>query len=210
MAEEACRVCRAKEYRVEVGSWAPVKRFDDEKAAGMSEWVAQIRAFEKSDPYSRQESLHPNYWGQKAYQSCLRATYNGGAVRSGECVYSGLDSEGDPQMLLEEHLGWSDGMALPTLKRTGAGAPGAVTSLKGRGGLRRAVLSWRGPDAGTPTRLFFYRVQRRGRAWGPWVSAGVAAKVWLPLTAKGRYRAQVVSQNEHGASGVQAVGFRVR
>lgn len=190
--------------------WSPVRRYDQENAAAMSEWVAQIRAFQKSDPYSQQESLHPNYWGQKAYQSCLIAAYNGGQVRSGECVYAGLDPDGNPQMRLEEHLGWSDGLRLPTLNRSGTGAPKPVTSLTARGGHHRAVLAFQPNPAGAPVRAFLYRLRPKGRSWGPWVVTGTSTKVWAPLMGRGHYRAQVVAQNEKGASRLRAVGFRVR
>jgi hypothetical protein len=49
-----------------------------------------------------QESLHPNYWGQKALRNCVRQAYNGGAPRSGTCAIatSGLTSRGEPNMIL--------------------------------------------------------------------------------------------------------------
>lgn len=190
--------------------WTPVRKYDQENAAAMSEWVAQIRAFQKSDPYSQQESLHPNHWGQKAYQSCLREAYNDGSVRSGECLYSGLDADGNPQMQLQPFLDWSDGMPLPTMGRTGAGSPQAVGTLAATGRHRRAVLSWVAPDGASQAQLFFYRVRHKGDAWGPWLNTGAATKVWVPLTVKGKYRAQVVPQNEKGTGPIRATKFRVK
>ena len=37
-------------------------------------------------PYYVQESLHPNYWGEKALRNCVRQAYNGGAPRGGTCT----------------------------------------------------------------------------------------------------------------------------
>jgi hypothetical protein len=53
-------------------------------------------------PYQVQESLHPNYWGQKALRSCVRQAYNGGAPRSGTCTIAGtgLNGLGEPNMAL--------------------------------------------------------------------------------------------------------------
>ena len=190
--------------------WAPVRQYDQANAAAMSEWVAQIRAFQTKDPYAQQESLHPNYWGQKAYQSCLQAAYNGGVVQSGECLYSGLDNDGNPQMKLEPFIGWSDGMTLPTLDRTGAGAPDPITDLTATGRHRRVQLAWKATSGGVAARVFMYRMRHDGKRWGPWVNAGAATDIWVPLPAKGKYRAQVLAQNEEGVSPVRTVRFRGR
>ena len=74
-------------------------------AVDRTEWVNQIRTVTTggSSPYYIQESLHPNYWGQLAFRSCVRQAYNAGTPKSGSCVRSGtgLTSAGEPRMLLQ-------------------------------------------------------------------------------------------------------------
>ena len=52
---------------------------------------------------SIQESLHPNYWGEKALRNCVRQAYNGGTPKGGTCKISstGKNSLGEPNMLLQ-------------------------------------------------------------------------------------------------------------
>jgi hypothetical protein len=72
-------------------------------AVDKTEWINQIRTISTVfGPYQLQESLHPNYWGQKALRSCVRQAYNGGAPRSGTCTIAGtgLNSLGEPNMAL--------------------------------------------------------------------------------------------------------------
>jgi hypothetical protein len=72
-------------------------------AVDKTEWINQIRTISTVfGPYQLQESLHPNYWGQKALRSCVRQAYNGGAPRGGTCTIagSGLTSRGEPNMAL--------------------------------------------------------------------------------------------------------------
>ncbi len=76
------------------------------RAAGAvdnTEWVNQIRTVSTlgSDFYI-QESLHPNWWGEKALRNCLRQAWNGGTPRGGTCTRSatGLNGSGEPQMTL--------------------------------------------------------------------------------------------------------------
>jgi hypothetical protein len=72
-------------------------------AADKTEWINQIRTVSTVfGPYEVQESLHPNYWGQKALRNCVRKAYNGGAPRSGTCTVSGtgLNALGEPNMAL--------------------------------------------------------------------------------------------------------------
>ncbi len=72
-------------------------------AVDQSEWINQIRTVSTifSDYYI-QESIHPNYWGQLALRNCVRQAYNGGSPRGGACTIAanGLDSQGEPNMLL--------------------------------------------------------------------------------------------------------------
>jgi hypothetical protein len=72
-------------------------------AVDKTEWINQIRTISTVfGPYQVQESLHPNYWGQKALRSCVRQAYNGGAPRSGTCTIAGtgLNGLGEPNMAL--------------------------------------------------------------------------------------------------------------
>ncbi len=70
----------------------------DRKAVNQTEWVNPVRLGPL--PYLYQESLHPNYWAQLAFRSCLRQIWNQGQVRAGQCVRvdSGLSSRGEPMM----------------------------------------------------------------------------------------------------------------
>jgi hypothetical protein len=73
-------------------------------AVDKSEWIAQIRTVSTVfGPYFVQESLHPNYWGQKALRNCIRQAYNGGTPRGGTCVRTatGLNGDGEPVMTLQ-------------------------------------------------------------------------------------------------------------
>lgn len=72
-------------------------------AVNVTEWVAQIRTVSTVfGPYYVQESIHPNWWGEKAIRNCVRQAYNGGAIRGGVCTRSanGLNAVGEPNMLL--------------------------------------------------------------------------------------------------------------
>lgn len=71
-------------------------------ASDVTEWIAQIRTLSTiAGPYQVQESLHPNWWGQKAVRNCVRQAWNGGSVRGGTCTRgTGLTALGEPQMTL--------------------------------------------------------------------------------------------------------------
>ena len=74
------------------------------KAAGavdLTEWSNQVFAFD-SGPHFSQESLHPSYWGQLAFRSCVRQAWNDGSPKGGACTRSadGLSSLGEPVMTL--------------------------------------------------------------------------------------------------------------
>ncbi len=89
-----------------VTSWSNAGASDD------SEWVAQIRGIWSEggllplpgSVYFKNESFHPNYWGQLALRNCLRQAWNNGSVRGGTCEYmqDGLGSFGEPQMILTQ------------------------------------------------------------------------------------------------------------
>lgn len=75
-------------------------------AVDLSEWVQQIRGIFSQGgeislgPFSKNESLHPNYWGQLAIRNCVRQAYNNGDPVGGACVRSGngLTGLGEPRM----------------------------------------------------------------------------------------------------------------
>jgi hypothetical protein len=72
-------------------------------AVDKTEWIDTIRTATATGNYYIQESLHPNFWGQKALRSCVRQAWNGGTPRSGTCVRgaNGLSSLGEPYMTLQ-------------------------------------------------------------------------------------------------------------
>jgi hypothetical protein len=71
-------------------------------AVNKTEWVNQIRTVSALvGPYSVQESLHPDYWGQLALRHCLREVYHHGSPRGGSCVIAGAGlRHGEPKMHL--------------------------------------------------------------------------------------------------------------
>jgi len=71
-------------------------------ASDTTEWISQIRTLSTVfGPYYVQESIHPNWWGQKAVRNCVRQAYNGGTVRGGVCSRgTGLNTRGEPNMTL--------------------------------------------------------------------------------------------------------------
>ena len=79
-----------------LGNWTAAN------AANATEWVAQIRTLSTVfGPYYVQESLHPNWWGEKAIRNCVRQAWNGGTVRGGTCTRgTGLNANGEPNMTL--------------------------------------------------------------------------------------------------------------
>ena len=73
-------------------------------AVDNSEWIEQIRTVSTVfGPYFVQESLHPNYWGEKALRNCVRQAYNGGTPRGGTCTRTanGVNGNGEPNMTLQ-------------------------------------------------------------------------------------------------------------
>lgn len=71
-------------------------------ASDVTEWIAQIRTLSTVfGPYYVQESIHPNWWGEKALRNCVRQAYNGGTPRGGSCTRgTGLNANGEPNMTL--------------------------------------------------------------------------------------------------------------
>ncbi|MCX6395154.1 MAG: hypothetical protein NTV23_01560 [Propionibacteriales bacterium] len=72
-------------------------------AVDKTEWINTIRTATATGNYYIQESLHPNYWGEKALRNCVRQAYNGGTPKSGTCVRgaNGLNANGEPNMVLQ-------------------------------------------------------------------------------------------------------------
>jgi hypothetical protein len=79
-------------------------------ALDKTEWIAPIRGVYNDDladtPYQKQESFHPNYWGELALRNCVRQAYlhrrdyetgHGGVCR---ILQTGLNDRGEPQMVL--------------------------------------------------------------------------------------------------------------
>ena len=71
-------------------------------ASDSTEWIAQIRTVSTVfGPYFVQESLHPNWWGEKAIRNCVRQAYNSGVPKGGVCTRgTGLNANGEPNMAL--------------------------------------------------------------------------------------------------------------
>lgn len=72
-------------------------------AVNATEWVAQIRTLSTVfGPYYVQESIHPNWWGEKAIRNCVRQAWNGGSPKGGTCTRgaNGLNANGEPNMVL--------------------------------------------------------------------------------------------------------------
>ena len=71
-------------------------------ASDATEWIAQVRTISTIfGPYYVQESLHPNWWGEKALRNCVRQAWNGGVPRGGVCTRgTGLNANGEPNMVL--------------------------------------------------------------------------------------------------------------
>jgi hypothetical protein len=91
-------------------------------AVDKTEWIDQIRTVTVGTPYFRQESLHPNYWGQLALRNCIRQAYDGGNPRGGTCTIAstGVNAQGEPRMTIGQQPG------SPTVS-PGAGNPNGGT-----------------------------------------------------------------------------------
>ncbi len=73
-------------------------------AVDQTEWIEQIRTVSTVfGDYFVQESLHPNYWGEKALRNCVRQAYNAGTPKGGTCTRTanGLNGSGEPNMTLQ-------------------------------------------------------------------------------------------------------------
>jgi hypothetical protein len=88
-------------------TWNSFNAAGEMSAVDETEWVNQIRLAE-ANGYMRQESVHPNFWGQLALRNCLRQVYNNGAPKGGTCVRAGnglkngtKSYQGEPYMKLQ-------------------------------------------------------------------------------------------------------------
>lgn len=81
---------------------AGLSSWNDAAAVDKTEWVNQIRTVSTlTAPYFVQESLHPNYWGEKALRNCVRQAFNGGSPKGGTCTRgTGKNAGGEPNMTL--------------------------------------------------------------------------------------------------------------
>ena len=96
----------------QVGITESVHSWTNAGASDGSEWVAQIRGIFSvggkfplpGSVYYKNESFHPNYWGQLALRNCLRQAWNNGAVRGGTCQFmqNGLNAFKEPTMILSQ------------------------------------------------------------------------------------------------------------
>ena len=93
------RLC---ENTVNLREVAGIASWTSTNAVNLTEWIDQIRtASTVFGPYYVQESLHPNYWGERALRNCVRQAYNSGAPKGGVCTRgTGLNATGDPNMTL--------------------------------------------------------------------------------------------------------------
>ena len=93
------RLCENTVNLVPSGS---VSNWTSAGASDASEWIEQIRTVSTvTGPYQIQESLHPNWWGEKALRNCVRQAFNAGSPRGGTCSRgTGLNANGEPNMSL--------------------------------------------------------------------------------------------------------------
>ena len=71
-------------------------------AVDKTEWGNQVHIVTAGTDYFQQESLHPNYWAQLAFRSCLRQVWNNGKPIGGSCARSGSGLvHGEPVMTLQ-------------------------------------------------------------------------------------------------------------
>lgn len=207
-----------------VGKWPPLgvdTDVPDWKATGavnLSEWVNQIRATanyvpERLKPYELQESLHPNYWGQLAYQVCLAQIYaSGPPMRGGACVLDGpgLGDDKRPKMKVLPIDGWNATLNAPA-GAAGANGPGKVRGLRATtkgGGV--VVLRWQKPPVKSKHTVYLYRVRRGEQKWYGWTNVGTSTAVHFAMPQTGRYTVQVVANNKNGSGPKAVAKYRMR
>lgn len=184
------RLCEQNVYAVDE-PFGPVHDWRRAGAVDNSEWVQSIRILAKFAteaaiwPFKTQESLHPNYWAQLAYQNCLTQAYgDGSAISGGWCVYAGpgLDAKGRPKMTLLKAPSDSQ-------KRLG---PVRALKVK-KAGARRVTVSWKKPVKAVAGTGYDYRV-KAGKNWSGWLSAGSSKSVVIATTTQKKYTVAVKAQ----------------
>ena len=160
-------------------------------AVDKTEWVNQIRTVTTagSSPYYLQESLHPNYWAQLAYQSCLAQAYGDGkTVIGGSCLYggTGLDKNNRPRM---------DLVSFASQENPGKVSPAKVRHLKKSRFTKRAVkVRWDAPRGAPAGVQYVYRLKTSKKAWKGWIQAGTSESIVVATPDKGRYRIRVAAK----------------
>lgn len=187
------RLCEQNTYALDEPG-TPVRSWKGDGAVNNAEWVQSIRALGQVTtdlmiwPFKTQESLHPNYWAQLAYQSCLSQAYgDGSTISGGACTYKGpgLDAKGRPRMAL-----------LTTPGDMELNKPGAVRSATAKkAGPRQVKVSWKAPRNATKVTRYEYRVKVGQKKWSGWLAAGAAKAVIVATVEKPDYRVQVTAVN---------------
>lgn len=206
------RLCEQNVYPLDSVE-QPIMNWEIAGAVDTSEWVQSVRALGQVTrewtiwPFKTQESLHPNYWAQLAYQTCLTQAYgNGTSVRGGTCVYAGtgLDASKRPRMsLLQE--GWQQ--QLPGDFGTRPGRVRAVRTVQQREKLAR--VSWRPPSGSAKHLGYAYRLRAPKSEWTSWLPLGTSKSVAVVMPRKGRYAIKIVAQ-VRGRTGTPVVATFVR
>lgn len=210
------RLCEQNTYPLD-NQDSPIGSWDLPNAVNSAEWVQAIRVMGAKlgewaiFPFRTQESLHPDYWAQRAYQSCQAQAYGDGtAIRGGTCLLGGpgLDPNGRPIMKL----------ASPSMSQFSlVGKPGAFGSAGGPGKVvdlgvakvnkKAAMVDWRKPTVRAKAALYYYRVRKPHKEWGPWMSVGRSTGFMLTTPKKGTYSVKVVATNAKGAGEPQIVAY---
>lgn len=205
------RLCEQNVYPQDSAD-QPIMSWDLKGAVDTSEWVQSIRIAGVVTrewviwPFRTQESLHPDYWAQLAYQNCLSQAYGDGtAVRGGACVYggTGLDESKRPRMKLV-----SDSWSQPAPDVQGA-YPGKVRDLQVASKSKKLVrVSWNPPVKANSRTGYSYRLKNPKTGWGPWMPLGVSRAVAVTMPRKGAYRIKVVAQSQDRTGKPTVASFR--
>lgn len=180
------RLCEQNVYPLDLPG-GPVRNWTQTGAVDSAEWVQEIRIAGKLSkeiaiwPFKTQESLHPNYWAQLAYQNCLSQAYGDGtSISGGWCVGAGpgLDAKGRPKMIL---------LQTPM----GDKKVGKIVSVKAvKSGKRQVKVTWNKPSKANASTRYEYKV-RVGDKWGGWLAAGSARAVVVATPSKKKYSVKV-------------------
>lgn len=180
------RLCERNVWPVDQ-PWGPVDDWRQPGAVDSAEWIQSIRILGRFAteaaiwPFRTQESLHPNYWAQMAYQNCLSQAYgDGSSIVGGTCVISGpgLDSKRRPKM------------ALQTKAAAGTGGPvRALTADRERP--RQVKVSWKKPRKAAQGMRYQYRLAVGKKAFSGWIDTGTARSVMIATTTRHTYTVKV-------------------